>query len=272
MNEWNKKIRAGSQIQSIIFKKRYWNEVRAKNWLREHNFDGLEVDETQSYLRFRQEDPHLFSEGSYRTINLTKSIKAVVGIPIRKNRGKVKRKTIQFTKVYDGGAGLNWNELPIQYSTSSNIYFRLEVENGTVRLYAINQTFEPCEWLALEGDLALFLDLPRHLWSLSPIEQIQWWNNEIGMIYFQNEPVIESALFGMLEKNRYYFKDGVMYLHRIVEQGGSEIENTQNPVYSEVGKDGDSPLMLLEETDRLQYATIGINRRYLQGLMTRAMK
>lgn len=269
---WDKKIREGSEIQSIMFKKRYWSLGRSKHWLIDHKFDGLIPDVTDNYIRYRQEDPDKFDKKSYRTISLTKSIKAVVAIPLRSNRGSAPRKTIQFQKVLNvlESPEYSWEALPIQYSTASNVYFFCIIENGIVRIYSINQKWMPCEDLALEGELSLFLDIPRELKALPTTEQIAWWNNHISMIYFENKPVKDFPLFGRTERNRYYFSDGTLYLHSILEEYGEVVSDTHTPVtYTYGGME--TPLFLLDETDAVQTATIGINRRYLQGMITRAM-
>ena len=74
-----------TMTQSIMFKKRYWKIKRAKKWLREHGYEGLIVDETDNYYRFRQIDPDHFKSSSFRTISFTPSIKAVIGEPIKRN-------------------------------------------------------------------------------------------------------------------------------------------------------------------------------------------
>ena len=275
MNDWDKKIRSGSKIQSIIFKKRYWNTERAKRWLREHNFEGLKVDETQNYLRFRQEDPSEFGIGSYRTINLTKSIKAVVGIPYRNNRGESKvRKTIQFQKVFvfERDQRYDWTNLPIQYSTSSNVYFQVQIKEGNISLFSVNQQNMPCNDLAMEGSLADFLDLPREVKNLPVLEQIAWWNNHISMIYFKNEPVKYMPLFGRTETNNYYYREGVLYLHTVQTEFENVIYDEHTKIWEINDEEDQSPLFLIEETDDMQVAIIGINRRYLQGMMTKAMR
>lgn len=64
-------------VQSVVFVKRYWNEARAKKWLRKHKYKGLAVDEKPTQLRFRQEEPDQFRYK--RTKKITKTISFIVG-------------------------------------------------------------------------------------------------------------------------------------------------------------------------------------------------
>ena len=50
----------GSETQSVIFDKENWNAKDAKAWLKENDYTGLEVDETENSLRFRQTDPEKY--------------------------------------------------------------------------------------------------------------------------------------------------------------------------------------------------------------------
>jgi hypothetical protein len=56
----------GSTVQSVIFEKDKFDVARAKAWLKDHDFSGLEVDETGESFRFRQADPGKFER--FRTI------------------------------------------------------------------------------------------------------------------------------------------------------------------------------------------------------------
>lgn len=69
-----------SKVQSIMFKKRYWDKQRARNWLLDHGFKTNKVDQAGSnFLRFRQEDPKQFKD--FRTIKFKPSVYAVIGFP-----------------------------------------------------------------------------------------------------------------------------------------------------------------------------------------------
>ena len=58
-----------SKIQSVLFKKPEWTKRRAVNWLKKHNFKGLDVDEKPEHLRYRQLDPQEMENNNYN-INL----------------------------------------------------------------------------------------------------------------------------------------------------------------------------------------------------------
>jgi hypothetical protein len=64
----------GSKVQSVIFDKGNWTVASAKKWLSDHDFKGLEVDETGESFRFRQEDPDSFER--FRTITPGQAKKA----------------------------------------------------------------------------------------------------------------------------------------------------------------------------------------------------
>ena len=69
-------------IQSILFNKRLWNLKDARRWLRQHKFKSRKGDENKTILRFRQVTPN--KKYRYRTITLTKGIKAIVIVNKRK--------------------------------------------------------------------------------------------------------------------------------------------------------------------------------------------
>lgn len=74
----------GTEIQTLIFKKAAFKKAAAVKWVRSHGFPGHEVDETQQSYRIRQQDPQKFNKESFRTISLTKGLKAVIGCPVKK--------------------------------------------------------------------------------------------------------------------------------------------------------------------------------------------
>jgi len=86
INPWIKKGREGSELQTIMFDRDYFNGHAARSWLKDHEFAAPKTDKTEKFLRYRQGEPQDFQKGSFRTITLTKGIKAVVGIPkLRRN-------------------------------------------------------------------------------------------------------------------------------------------------------------------------------------------
>lgn len=73
-----------TDLQTVICSKERFDTLdAAKKWVKDHNFKvdhkGKGPDETSSSYRFRQRDPGDFQRGSFRTIELTDGVKAVVG-------------------------------------------------------------------------------------------------------------------------------------------------------------------------------------------------
>mgnify|MGYP000090037906 FL=1 len=71
----------GTEVQSVIFDKASFSLEEARAWLRAHDFKVPDVDETEDSYRFRQREPGEFQEGSFRTIEITAGVKAVIGRP-----------------------------------------------------------------------------------------------------------------------------------------------------------------------------------------------
>jgi hypothetical protein len=46
-----------TKVQSVLFDKSHWTKRKAINWLKKHNYTGLECHETENKLRFRQLEP-----------------------------------------------------------------------------------------------------------------------------------------------------------------------------------------------------------------------
>jgi len=67
-----------SEIQSVLFSKRYWTVDRAKKWLREHKKLYGKMHTTKDHYRFRQTDPKKYK--SFATKKVTPSIMFIYGI------------------------------------------------------------------------------------------------------------------------------------------------------------------------------------------------
>lgn len=70
-----------STIQTLIFSRESYDPGKAKTWAKEHGFTATKTDDTDESIRIRQKNPDEFQEGSFRTIELTKGVKAVIGRP-----------------------------------------------------------------------------------------------------------------------------------------------------------------------------------------------
>ncbi len=67
-------------VQTLIFSKEVFQSVEeAVAWAKEHDFKFDKVDEKENTFRLRQRDPDDFVEGSYKTIDLTEGVQAVIG-------------------------------------------------------------------------------------------------------------------------------------------------------------------------------------------------
>ena len=74
--------KASTKVQSVLCsKKRFKSAKEAAQWCRDHDFKASDLDETDEYYRFRQFEPSRCKEGSFRTIELTDGVKAVICQP-----------------------------------------------------------------------------------------------------------------------------------------------------------------------------------------------
>jgi len=72
--------RAPSTVQTLIFDKTVFKTAEAaRAWAKRHDFHFGKVDETEDSFRLRQEEPEELQEGSFRTMVLTRGVKAVIG-------------------------------------------------------------------------------------------------------------------------------------------------------------------------------------------------
>jgi hypothetical protein len=70
-----------TRIQSLLFCPIFFTPAKAKTWAKQHGFRNTSVDAEGNYIRLRQDSPEMFQPGSFRTIELTKGVKAVIGRP-----------------------------------------------------------------------------------------------------------------------------------------------------------------------------------------------
>lgn len=74
-----KRKKTSTRVQTLIFDRKLFTLTEARNWARTHDFKSSGVDETEDSYRIRQRDPSRFKSGSFKTVELTKGVKAVVG-------------------------------------------------------------------------------------------------------------------------------------------------------------------------------------------------
>lgn len=69
-----------SEVQSVLFDKKYYTTQDARKWLADHNFVRMKhVDITKNKLRYRIQDPSYFRR--FRIKKITKGIEFVIGFP-----------------------------------------------------------------------------------------------------------------------------------------------------------------------------------------------
>lgn len=68
-----------TSTQTIIFSKEKFTQAEAVKWANEHEYRSDKIDETETSFRMRQKEPDEFVDGSFRTIDLTDGIQAVIG-------------------------------------------------------------------------------------------------------------------------------------------------------------------------------------------------
>ncbi len=77
-----------TEVQTLILDKKTFETLKeATKWVRDHDFKAEKVDETENSWRFRQFAPGLCQENSFRTIDITDGVNAVICRP-EKSGGK----------------------------------------------------------------------------------------------------------------------------------------------------------------------------------------
>jgi len=71
----------GTKIQTLIFSKDAFTEKSAKGWAEKNDFKYGSVDEKDLSFRLRQHNPDDFKKDTFRTIDITDGVKAVIGCP-----------------------------------------------------------------------------------------------------------------------------------------------------------------------------------------------
>ena len=65
-----------SNIQSVLFDRKYFTHYTAVQWLSRHGYKHYKIDKTPHYLRYRQFNPSPYKR--YRIISFSPIIKAVI--------------------------------------------------------------------------------------------------------------------------------------------------------------------------------------------------
>ncbi len=72
-------VEQNTVVQTLIFDKAMFSKQEAIDWAKGHDFRADKVDETEDSYRLRQREPSEFDEESFRTIDITDGVKAVIG-------------------------------------------------------------------------------------------------------------------------------------------------------------------------------------------------
>jgi len=71
-------------IQSVLLDRSRFTEREARAWVAREGFRTVELDATDHLWRFRQDSPRAFDPRSFRTIDLTTGVRAIVACPREK--------------------------------------------------------------------------------------------------------------------------------------------------------------------------------------------
>lgn len=77
----NERCPIGTKIQTLIFDKNKFNKSACLVWAKAANMRHGKVDEKENTFRIRQSAPGNFKKDSFKTIDLTEGIKAVIACP-----------------------------------------------------------------------------------------------------------------------------------------------------------------------------------------------
>ena len=77
----NTRCKRSTRIQSILIDRGFYTEREARAWVQREGFRSVELDATPHTWRFRQEDPRRFAPRSFRTIQLTSGVHAIIACP-----------------------------------------------------------------------------------------------------------------------------------------------------------------------------------------------
>jgi hypothetical protein len=71
------------KIQTLLLDKRAFSRTQAAKWAKRNGYKVNKIDTTDRYHRIRQAPPKNFQRSSFRTIQLTPEVKAVIALPKR---------------------------------------------------------------------------------------------------------------------------------------------------------------------------------------------
>ena len=81
------------EVQSVLFNKKKYTKAQAEKWIRENGYKVKKVDITENLRRYRQLDPKLFNQNTYRMKKIKgNDLMLVVGKRLKKNMKKKDKK------------------------------------------------------------------------------------------------------------------------------------------------------------------------------------
>lgn len=126
----------GTVVQTLIFSKEKFKAAEeAKRWAGEHGFDHDKADETGESFRLRQRDPGEFQDESFKTIELSDGIQAVIGA-LKESRADFRESSAGRVREAKDADGRTWDAVIIQSGLSKNgRYYPDEVLLQSAKLF-----------------------------------------------------------------------------------------------------------------------------------------
>lgn len=94
----------GTEVQTLIFDKEKFEKEECIDWAKEHGYKADKVDDADGTYRLRQRDPKDFDQDTFKTIELTEGVEAVVGRLLEEGDEKMTEE--QFRQMMEGLQGI----------------------------------------------------------------------------------------------------------------------------------------------------------------------
>ena len=77
------------EVQSVLFNKKKYTKAQAEKWIKDNGYKVKKVDLTENLRRYRQLDPKLFNQNTYRMKQIKgKDLMLVLGKRLKKGSKK----------------------------------------------------------------------------------------------------------------------------------------------------------------------------------------
>jgi len=84
------------EVQSVLFNKKKYTKKQAETWIKDNGYKVKKVDLTENLRRYRQLDPKLFNQNTYRMKKIKgNDLMLVVGKRLKSGMGGNKKKVPQ---------------------------------------------------------------------------------------------------------------------------------------------------------------------------------